>query len=64
MNAQFMFFSIEYTPYSMKHIKEQANYAPNLQIEPYDLPDLTSPFPEFSIVPKRYIFPRQFNRRW
>ena len=60
-----MFFSIEYTLYSMKHIKEQANYSPNLQIEPHDLPDITSTFSEFSIVSKRYIFlTRQFYRRW
>jgi hypothetical protein len=49
----------------MKHIKKQANYTPCMQIEPHDLPELKSTFPEFSIVSKRYIFlTRQFYRRW
>jgi hypothetical protein len=52
----------------MKYIKEQANYTPNLQVEPHDLSDIKWTFPEFGIVSKRYIFltrlTRQFNRRW
>jgi len=49
----------------MKHIKKQVNYTFYMQIQPHDLPELKSTFPEFSIVSKRYIFlTRQFYRRW
>jgi hypothetical protein len=49
----------------MKHNKKQANYTPNLKINPHDLPVIKWTFPEFSIVSKRDIFlTRQFNRRW
>jgi len=48
----------------MKHLKKQVNHTLYMQIDPRDLPDIKSTFPEFSRVSKRYIFlTRQFNRR-